>query len=238
MVNFIRHRSIFKIYESIQPFLKYSLNVEEDLHGDKVLVLAPHADDEAIGCGGAITRHTASGKQAHAAIFTMDSAERSVEAKEAARVLGIKDEIFLDYPVESLNNQKGLPNRLAEIFDEVKPDIVFLPFFLDNHTDHRALNAALVSISEKRKYSFLIYAYPVWLPVYPNVIIDIGSVWENKKKAIECYRSQLATRDYVTMSHALSQYWAHVKGHGLELVETFFRATFSEYISLYKKSQP
>jgi hypothetical protein len=60
-------------------------------------------------------------------------------------------------------------------------------------------------------------------------------VWEIKKKAIECYVSQLATRDYVTMRHSLGQYWAKVKSRELDVVESFFRATLTEYVSLGEK---
>jgi LmbE family N-acetylglucosaminyl deacetylase len=137
--------------------------------------------------------------------------------------------------VESLQGNNKFPESLSRALDETKPEIVFVPFWIDNHTDHRAVNTALAALSKKKRYQFLIYAYPVWFPLYPNVLSDISNEWEAKKKAISCYRSQLATRDYITMSRSLGQYWACVKGRGISVAETFFKSTVQEYVALGKK---
>lgn len=234
MVKFIRYNKIFRFYEFIQPHIKYSLPVEDKLPAKNALVIAPHLDDESIGCGGTIYLHTKSGGIVDVLFCTSDNETRRKEAENASKILGIRDKLFFDFPIESLDSQRSLPDKLIQLFELKKPDIVFVPFWLDNHTDHRAVNKALIAISNKKKYDFLIYSYPVWFPLYPNVLIDIGAVWQEKSKAIGCYQSQTATRDYVTMSRALSQYWARAKSNNLELVETFFRATFSEYVRLGK----
>ncbi len=122
-----------------------------------------------------------------------------------------------------------------EILKKANPEIVFVPFWFDNHSDHRAFNSALRKVAKKKKFKFLVYAYPVWFPVYPNVLMPIGDVWEKKKEAISFYKSQLATRDYIRMSYSLGQYWAEIKRKGLDTVESFFRASFVEYVSLGKK---
>ena len=235
MVRFMRFGRIFKFYEVVQPYLQYSLHVENKLPGERLLVIAPHPDDETIGAGGTVLLHTRSGKRADVVFCTTGEAVRKQEAREAARLLGVSDTVFLNYPVDSLAQQQDFPDRLISLFSEKKPDIVCLPFYIDNHQDHRAVNEALLRVAEKKKFDFLVYAYPVWSPLYPTVLIDTGSAWETKKTAISCYRSQLATRDYITMSYSLGQYWAKVKGRDLEVVETFFRASFSEYISLGRK---
>ena len=235
MSSFIRNRTILRLYETIAPALKYSLHVEDSLAGDSALILAPHGDDEVIGCGGALLRHTAAGGRARALICTSDGHVREGEARAASRLMKLDEPLFLNYPVESLERQAGLPDELARVLDNVMPQVVFVPFFIDNHTDHRALNKALLAACAKKDYKFIVYAYPVWLPLYPNVLIDIGGVWEQKKAAIGSYQSQLATRDYITMSRSLAAYWATVKGHGLELAETFFKMSCREYASLGKK---
>lgn len=235
MANFIRYRSIFKLYEIIQPHLKYSLPVETELPGKKALVLAPHPDDEAIGCGATLALHAAKGGSVEIVWCTSDGEPRDTEAAAAAKVLKADYTVNLKYPVESLQSQSGLPEKLSSIFDERKPDIVFIPFALDNHIDHRALNSALVSLAKKRSFPFMIYAYPVWFPLHPNVLIDASAHWQAKEQAIKCYASQLASRDYIRMSSSLATYWAEVKGHNLDKVETFFRATFGDYTVLAKK---
>jgi LmbE family N-acetylglucosaminyl deacetylase len=235
MVKFVRYRRLFRLYEHIQPFLKYSLLKEDRLPADKVLVIAPHPDDEVIGCGGTLRLHADAGGSVDVVYCTMDTEIRRNESVNAARLLGAKNSFYFDYPVSSLSAQKDFPGRLAAVLEQRKPEIVFLPFWFDNHADHRAVNEALMTAAAKKKFGFMIYAYPVWFPLYPNVLMDIGSAWEKKQEMIRCYPSQLATRDYVKMSQSLGQYWAAVKGHGLEIVETFFRATVEEYVALGKK---
>jgi LmbE family N-acetylglucosaminyl deacetylase len=235
MVKFVRYRRLFRLYEHIQPFLKYSLLKEDRLPADKVLVIAPHPDDEVIGCGGTLRLHADAGGSVDVVYCTMDTDTRRTESVNAARLLGAENTFYFDYPVSSLSGQKDFPGRLAAVLEQRKPEIVFLPFWFDNHADHRAVNEALMTAAAKKKFGFMIYAYPVWFPLYPNVLMDIGSAWEKKQEMIRCYPSQLATRDYVKMSQSLGQYWAAVKGHGLEIVETFFRATVEEYVALGKK---
>ncbi|MBN1621171.1 MAG: PIG-L family deacetylase [Endomicrobiales bacterium] len=235
MVKFIRYQKLFRLYELIQPYLKYSLVLEEKLPCRNVLVLAPHQDDESVGCGGTLIKHVKSGGNAAVAFCTADNESRDEESRNAMKSLGINDSVSWKYGINSLAEQKDLPEKMINLFDEKKPEIVFIPFLLDNHYDHRAVNNALIKAGNSKKYDFLIYAYPVWFPLYPNVLSDISGVWEGKAKAISCYKSQIATRDYVKMSLALGQYWAQVKGRNLEVVETFFKATFKEYVSLGKK---
>lgn len=230
------YKNIFRLYEFIQPYLKYSLPTEEKLPHKKVLVIAPHQDDESVGCGGTLYKHTIQyGEIAEVIFLTYESEQRKEEAITATKLLGVSKVTFFDYNQETLLNHKNdLIKKLLKIFDEGKPEILFVPFMIDNHIDHIAINQILVGISNIKKFNFLIYAYPIWLPLYPNVLIDISSVWEKKKEAINCYKSQLATRDYIKMSYSLGKYWATVKGRNLEVVETFFRASFNEYTKLCK----
>jgi N-acetylglucosamine malate deacetylase 1 len=236
MVNFIRNANVFGVYELIQPFMKYSLPIEDKLPARNILVFAPHPDDESIGCGGAIAKHTRTGGKAAVVFCTGDGAVRDKEAAEALKILGVAETVSFGYGVETLKSQDSLPEKLDAVIREKKPEIVFVPFFIDNHDDHRALNKGLAKACAKGSNNFMVYAYPVWFPLYPNVLIDIGDVWETKKQAIECYKSQTATRDYVKMAKSLGEYWAEVKGRGLKVAETFFRASAKEYCSLVRKS--
>ena len=235
MIKFLRYATIFKAYELLQPLLKYSLPLEEGLPGDVVLVIAPHPDDEAIGCGGTVRRHVRSGKGAHVVFCTMDTPVRRHEAVAAAGMAGYAATHWLDYPVGSLQGRDDLHIRLGALYAQNKPDVILVPFALDNHADHRAVNMALARMAETAGADCMVYAYPVWFPLYPNVLIDVSGVWEEKKKMIECYASQTATRDYVTMSRSLGAYWAQVKGRDLAVVETFFRMTLSGYAGLTRR---
>ena len=142
-MKYASYRSVFKMYEYIQPFLKYSLPLEESLPGKKVLVLAPHQDDESIGCGGTLIKHTKEGGRLEIAFCTSGGEKRMYEAKDAAKILGARISHFLQFDIRSLyKNTSLLADRFTELFNRVKPDIIFLPFMIDNHQDHIAISRA------------------------------------------------------------------------------------------------
>ncbi|HLD29567.1 MAG TPA: PIG-L family deacetylase, partial [bacterium] len=150
----------------------------------------------------------------------------------AASLLGITDTLFWEYTSDTLSQRRELTERLETVLKDKRPDIVLVPFCIDNHADHRALNKAFARVAPS--FSFMVYAYPVWSPLYPNVLIDVKDMWEQKKKALSSYASQLSSRDYVTLCAGLGQYWAEAKGRKGGMLESFFRATSSEYASLVK----
>ncbi|MDR1695573.1 MAG: PIG-L family deacetylase [Endomicrobium sp.] len=234
-MKYLRYKHLFRMYEFIQPFINYSVPLEESLKGGKVLALAPHQDDEAIGCGGTILKHTKSGGHAEIAFCTNDTYERRRESEAAASLLGSKRNHFLQFPLRSLDGNKKFEQTLQKLLYKVKPEIVFLPFWFDKHEDHRAVSKALIKIRKKIKTGFMVYAYSVWAPLNPNVIFDISAEWEIKKKAIECYRTQTASRDYVKIARSINEYWGEIKSPGMQYAEAFFKATSEEYISLGKK---
>lgn len=235
-MKYASYRNVFKMYEYIQPFLKYSLPLEENLPAKKVLVIAPHQDDESIGCGGTIIKHVKEGGTVEIVFCTSGEKERMDETEKAVKILGSKINHFLQFDIRSLyNNASKLAERFTEIFNRIEPEIIFLPFMIDNHQDHIAVSRAFVKAYKKKKINSLVYAYSVWTTMIPNVVIDISQQWESKKQAIKCYKTQTAGRDYVTMASSISKYWAIVKGRNIQYCESFFKATAGEYVSLVKK---
>ncbi|MDR1195082.1 MAG: PIG-L family deacetylase [Endomicrobium sp.] len=234
-MKYLRYRHLFRLFEYVQPFINYSIPKEEALPGDNVLVIAPHQDDEAIGCAGTVIKHTRSGKKAEIAFCTFDSAKRMQESEQAALALGSKRNHFLQFPIRSLDGNKAFEENMAMLLKKTSPEIIFLPFWFDNHPDHRAVSKSLIKIKNKIDMNIMVYAYAVWSPLNPNCFVDISSVWEDKKAAIECYKTQTVSRNYVKIAQGLNQYWAEIKAPGTQYAETFFKATIKEYISLGKK---
>ncbi len=235
-MKYASYRSVFRMYEYIQPFLKYSLPFEEKLPGNKVLVIAPHQDDESIGCGGTLAKHTKAGGRLEIAFCTSGGEKRMYEAKDAAKILGSRISHFLQFDIRSLyKNTNQLAERFTELFNRVRPDVIFLPFMIDNHQDHVAVSRAFVKAYKKKAMDCFIYAYSVWTTQIPNIVVDISENWEQKKQAIDCYKTQLSDRDYITMASSISKYWSVVKGKNTQYCEAFFKATSSEYVSLVKK---
>ena len=234
-MKYLRYRHLFRLFEHIQPFINYSIPKEEAFPSEKILVIAPHQDDEAIGCGGAVLKHTKAGKNAEIAFCTYDSMKRMKESEQAAVMLGSKRNHFLQFPIRTLDDNKNFEENLQMLLKKTAPEALLLPFWFDNHPDHRAVSKALIKIKDKIDSNIMVYAYSVWSPLNPNCIFDISDVWEDKKKAIECYKTQMSSRDYVKIAQGLNQYWGEIKSQGMRYAEAFFKATVKEYISLGKK---
>jgi LmbE family N-acetylglucosaminyl deacetylase len=118
---------------------------------DSVLVLAPHADDGELGCGGTLARLIEEGKDIYYMAFSI--CEESIpegfpknaleiEVKKATKHLGIVPEnlILKKYPVRKFNfHRQEILEDLVKIRREISPDIIFMPSSHSLHQDHRTI---------------------------------------------------------------------------------------------------
>src|SRR5688572_17691914 len=104
----------------------------------KILVIAPHPDDEVLGCGGTIRNHITSGDEVFLCIMTRPlvpdwSAEyisnKDAEIKASNESLGFKEVIFLNMPSLRLDMipKKDINDELMKICDTIKPDVLYMP---------------------------------------------------------------------------------------------------------------
>jgi LmbE family N-acetylglucosaminyl deacetylase len=186
-----------------------------------VLVVAPHADDETIGCGGTIARMAAEGHRVTVAIMTGHGDDgphpvfsREVfdgiraEAAQAHEVLGVAQTVLREIPAVRVAEQPmwKLNGIVHEVFAQAEPDMVFVPFQFDLHDDHRRLFAACSvawrpsSAVGRRIRSVYAYETPsethwnfpnVEPGFVPNVWIDITEHLATKLKALRCFQSQM-----------------------------------------------
>ena len=186
------------------------------------LVLAPHPDDETLGCGATIARKRAAGGSVHVVIATDGrhwpasakvSADALVEIREeetrrAGAILGLADQniTFLRFEDGQLgDNRRLLRDRLVAILDQTNPEEIFVPSIIDTHPDHRTLSQIGRQLAQARQDgSLLLYEYPVWFwdPRILRVrhmrklrtrIVRMGEFRARKREAIAAYRS-LVTR--------------------------------------------
>jgi hypothetical protein len=140
-----------------------------------VLVLAPHMDDETLGCGGTLRKHVLSGAQVTAVYMTdgrrggaaelsqrglsratiarYEAAlivQRREEAMRAAEIIGIHKQIMLDYPDGELTASREIVQQLRDILQQESPTVIYLPSILDLHHDHRATNRILYVLKSDR----------------------------------------------------------------------------------------
>lgn len=135
----------------------------------KVLVMAAHPDDEVLGCGGTIARHSEKGDEVHVLIATKAYApqwseeymeRKAKEQKEVDALLGIKKRFNLGWPTVRLNTiASGDFNRsFGDVAKEVKPDIIYAHFPHDINIDHQLVaQAACVAARPPNRCSLLFY---------------------------------------------------------------------------------
>jgi N-acetylglucosamine malate deacetylase 1 len=193
---------------------------------ESVVVLAPHMDDEVIGCGGSIALHVERGANV-CVVFMTDGRggssdvtvlhgdertrrerelieTRKSEAQAALRVLGVNDMVCIDAPDGALGDCNWAASKLREVLEQRKPQLVYLPFYLEEHPDHRATSRVLLDAVRGTNLNFQCIGYEVWTPLFPNCLVRIDRTVETKKTALSCYHSQLAEMDYLHASIGLN----------------------------------
>jgi len=181
----------------------------------KVLVIAPHMDDEVLGCGGTIARHVERGDNvfvcfvAHRVYNHQYNDERNeVEKKHANRakeVLNYKEPVFFGLNDERLDACiQDIIIPLEEYITRIKPQIVYSPFCNDNNQDHQAVAKAVQVVLRPVAVPFverwLMYETPSsteqapsvgTLGFQPNVYYSIENYLDKKLKAIACYETEV-----------------------------------------------
>lgn len=187
----------------------------------KVLVIAPHADDEALGVGGTIARYAQEGHDVIVAVLTGHGDEQAhpiwpehswdrvrQEAKEAHAVLGVNRTVFKNVPAAMVADQATWKlNQITQaVIEDIQPDILYVPFLYDLHKDHREITRSFSVAWRPHRDSGRaikeIYMYETqsethWHIPYveqgfqPNCFVDISAQLETKLAALRCYQSQL-----------------------------------------------
>ena len=209
----------------------------------RVLVLCPHPDDESVGCGGTMAVLTSAGAQVQVVYATDGEAtrggaelpediarKRRAEAAAACKILGTELLSFLSLPDGRLHeHQTELQRHLATALDDVTPEMVLLPWFGDQHSDHRSLDEAFAKAVAGRDVE--VWGYETWTPLPPRRIVDITSVVEAKRAAISEHRTAAQAFDVEAMM-GLSRYRSlqGLLGHGW--AEAFLTGPASEYLRM------
>ncbi len=205
---------------------------------ETVLVIAPHPDDEAIGCGGMICLHRRRRDRVNVVFLT--SGERGVngtprkvaavireaEARRAARVLGIEEIDFLRLPdLRLAENVELAAASLRPILTRQRPSIVYLPHAAESHPDHGAalpaVRTALSGLPRRVARGAELRTYEVWSPMSRyGWVEDITAVMARKLRAVRCHRSQLHSFRYDHAVRGLNLYRG-VMGAGSRYAEAF-----------------
>ena len=183
----------------------------------RVLVVAAHPDDEAIGCGGTLRRHALEGDRVSALFLTSGEAgghgierageTREREAEAAAAILGIGELQFWREPDGRLSARGELVRRLEALIAASRPALVYAPHRHDEHSDHRAAARIVHKALLAATRSVELRCFEIWSPLGEiEHVVDVSEVIEDKLEAIRAYRSQCAVMRFDDAFVGLARY--------------------------------
>ncbi len=182
---------------------------------NKILIIAPHTDDEILGCGGLVSKYSGEGRKVYVLVVTrgtpkLYSEERIVnvrrEALQAHTLLGVTETVFLDFhaPELDITSQAEIAGSISSIIQRFAVDTIFIPHRGDIHSDHRVVyNASIVAgrpvagSTVKNIYAYETLSETEWAAPFgddafiPTHFVDVTGSFENKLKAMACFKSQL-----------------------------------------------
>jgi LmbE family N-acetylglucosaminyl deacetylase len=211
-----------------------------------VLVLAPHPDDEAIGCAGTILRHVAAGDEVCVCIATDGRRSRALpdpdrmaerrrrEASAAAGLLGVERLSWLGL-AEGECSSEEVARSVLELLRQIRPDLIYAPSRIDFHPEHfkvaHALAVALTRCDPQAAPAVRIYPVQVPLGAACNLVSELPGLWSRIEQVLSAYSSQsgvfrgiVRRRRYAELFHRL--------GHP---VEEFWQLAARDYIALHRQ---
>jgi LmbE family N-acetylglucosaminyl deacetylase len=181
-----------------------------------ILVVAAHADDEALGCGGTIARHVTEGDRVHLVLMAdgvhsrsgaspVDVEQRLSAAAAAQKILGIGEVHYLGFPDNRMDSLPLLDivQALEPVLQALSPQVVYTHHHGDLNIDHRITQQAVMTAcrpqpghSVKEIYGFEVLSSTEWTsphhdPFLPNLFIEITAQLQTKQRALDVYAEEL-----------------------------------------------
>ena len=181
----------------------------------KILAIAPHPDDETLGCGGILFKHKAEGDEIYWLIVTGISEDtgwandavikRDNEMNAVSKKYGFSDVFNLRLPTTKIDTLplSDLIGKITNVYNNIKPDVIYIPFAYDVHTDHQIIAKALQSTFKWFRYPHIKKVYMYETPsetefnfvenrvFRPNVFINISQYLGNKIETMKIYDGEM-----------------------------------------------
>jgi len=182
----------------------------------QIIVVAPHPDDETLGCGGTLLRHKNEGHDIHWLIVTSVKEEdgyncevvdnRRLEIDKVREAYGFTSVSELKFSTAKLDvyPKSDLIADISSVFNQIKPDTLYLPYRNDVHSDHEIVFDVAISCTKSFRYPYiknvLVYetlseteftARPDSNSFKPNCWIEISNYLEQKIDIMRIFKSEI-----------------------------------------------
>ncbi|WNS74812.1 PIG-L deacetylase family protein [Bacillus sp. DTU_2020_1000418_1_SI_GHA_SEK_038] len=214
----------------------------------RVLVIAAHPDDEILGLGGTIAKHTSQGDEVHILMVTEGSStqykdrpemikQKKKEMSKVKDILNIGNIHFVNFPDMRLDTLAHIEvnNPITKAIHKLQPEVVYTHFYGDVNKDHRVIfDSTMVAVRPSADFAVkkvICYNTPSsteWnvqqghTAFMPNMYVDITSFLEKKLKALNEYKSEMRKYPHPRSLEAIkihANYWgSHI---GVEAAEAF-----------------
>lgn len=183
-----------------------------------ILCIAPHPDDETLGCGGTLLKHKSQGDEINWLICTrmknFDNLKwkdktikkRNNEIKKVIHKYHFKNTEILDLPAARLDtiSMNEIVKKISFFLKKIKPEIIYLNHFNDVHSDHRIIFDAICTATKNFRNPFIksLRMYEVLSETHirkhnfksqfvPQLYVDITKYMNKKKEILKIYKSEI-----------------------------------------------
>ncbi|HEX3012246.1 MAG TPA: PIG-L deacetylase family protein [Syntrophomonadaceae bacterium] len=206
---------------------------------NKVMVFAPHPDDDILGCGGSIAKYVRQGCEFITVYMTSGEAgsltspcnelaiQRENEARQASSFLGVKETVFLRNPDGFLEYSRNNLINIINLIRKTKPDTIYVPHHLDGNEDHRITCKLVLDACRRASGPWFqecrnvpwevetVLAYEIWTPLQEvSWQEDITEYMDQKIDALHMHQSQLKDIRYDEAIKGLNHYRGIMSGKG------------------------
>lgn len=212
---------------------------------NKYLIVAPHPDDETLGAGGLILRKKAEGNEVYVLNITHISIsygcsedkvkERNDEIQKMIEAYGLDGYYNLKLKPAGLDSylEGELIQKISDVFNEIKPNIVVLPYYKDIHSDHRIIFDACYSCTKNFRYPYIKKILMMETPsetdfaffestFKPNYFVDISNYIDKKVEIAKIFNSEISEHPFPRSERNIRAYGT-IRGAaiGVESAEAF-----------------
>lgn len=180
----------------------------------KYLIVATHPDDETLGAGGLILRKKAEGNQVYVLNMTHMDVSYGYEEDRVARRNNEIETMTKHYNLDGYYNLKLRPSgmasyleeellqKISSVINEVKPDVIVLPYYKDVHSDHRVTFDLCYACTKSFRYPFIKKILMMETPsetdfalanytFKPNYFVDISEYIDKKVDIVKIFNGEI-----------------------------------------------